>query len=449
MSDRLRLLLMAYQCAPEQGSVSQIGWEWYSRMANRAQVTLVTHIRNKKALDSKALPAPDAQVIFVDTEAFSGPLYRTASRLFPRSQHAVFLISSFDFFVFDCKATRMLRKMQSEGRSWDLAHMVTPVSPVATPTLHRLGVPLVLGPWNGGLKSPKTFPEFMSQDSAWLYPVRNLGQVLEACNGGIAAATTILTATEATDKSISPRNTSKCVRMLENGVDLSLFQALPWPPPPSATNPLRILFVGRLLPMKGIPMLIEALHGLQNSSPFELTIIGEGPERELLEHRASELGLSSCIHFLGARPLAEVATAMREAHVFCLPSVRESGGAVLLEAMAAARPVIAVKYGGPAEVVSEDVGHAIEPIGREHVCSELLKIFEEIIANPELWRKKGLAGRRRAELEFSWDAKIDSAINLYERILGTESRSVTASVAHQEQVKTELQANHDASMTRN
>jgi glycosyltransferase involved in cell wall biosynthesis len=222
--------------------------------------------------------------------------------------------------------------------------------------------------------------------------------------------------------------------MLENGVDLSLFQDFPWPPPPSATNPLRILFVGRLLPMKGIPMLIEALRRLHTSSPFKLTIIGEGPERELLERLASELGLSSCIHFLGSRPLVEVSAAMREAHVFCLPSVRESGGAVLLEAMAAARPVIAVKYGGPAEVVSEHVGHAIEPIGREHVCTELLKTFEEIIANPELWRKKGLEGRRRAELEFGWDAKIDAAIDLYKRILGPESRFVIGSAAHQEQV---------------
>lgn len=426
MSARRRLLLVAYQCGPEQGSVSQIGWEWYSRLAKRAQVTLVTHIRNKEAINSKPLPAPDAQVVFVDTEAFARPLYRAASRAFPRSQHAVFLISSFDFFVFDRKAIRILRKMQAEGHSWNLVHMVTPVSPVATPTLHRLGMPVVLGPWNGGLTSPKTFPEFMNQDSAWLYPIRNLGHVFEAINRGLAGATVILAATDATRKSISHRHRSKCVQMLENGVDLSVFKDFPWPAPPSTTNPLRILFVGRLLPMKGVPMLMEALKELSASAPFELAIIGEGPERVLLERLSSELGLSSCIRFLGARPLAEVSAAMRDAHVFCLPSVRESGGAVLLEAMAAARPVVAVKYGGPAEIVGEDVGHAIEPLGRKHVVMDLLKTFNQILADPESWRQKGLEGRRRAELEFGWDAKIDSAMALYNQILGAERRDVPA-----------------------
>jgi glycosyltransferase involved in cell wall biosynthesis len=438
MSSRLRVLLMAYQCGPGQGSVSQIGWEWYSRLARKAQVTLVTHIRNKAVLESTGLPAPDAKVVYVDTEAFAGPLYRTASRLFPRSQHAVFLISSFDFFVFDRKATRILKKMQAEGERWDLAQMVTPVSPVATPTLHRLGVPLVLGPWNGGLKTPKEFPEFMSQDSAWLYPIRNLGHVLEGINRGLAAATVILTATDATERSIAVRHRAKCVHMLENGVDLSLFQASPWPAPPFGNTPLKILFVGRLLPMKGIPMLIEALKELQHSFPFELTIIGEGPEKAPLEHLTKDLGLVSCIRFLGARPLAEVSAAMREAHVFCLPSVRESGGAVLLEAMAVARPVVAVKYGGPAEIVSEEVGHAIEPVGREYVRSELLKTFQQVISDPELWRKKGLEGRRRAELEFSWDAKIDAAIDLYGRILGPDGRAETGGVAHQVPNEAEL-----------
>jgi len=426
MSRRLRILLVAYQCGSGEGSVSQIGWEWFERLAKRVKVTLVTHVRNTKAILRSGLPAPDAEVIYVNTEAFAGPLYRTASLLFPRSQHAVFLISSLDFYYFDRKAVRILSKMQKLGHHWDLVHMVTPVSPVAIPSLHRLGMPVILGPWNGGLESPTTFPEFMKQDSAWMYPVRHLGNLFEWINGGLAGSARILTATLSTDRAIPSNHRSKCVRVLENGVDLSLFEATAWPSAPSRKDLLRILFVGRLLPMKGVPMLLEALKVLSSSTPCDLTIIGDGPERALLEKQTEELGLRANVHFLGARPLSEVSAAMRDAHVFCLPSVRESGGAVLLEAMAAARPVVAIKYGGPAEVVTDEVGRAIEPVGREYVVKELLATFQEIVKHPDSWRRKGVAGRRRAESEFGWEAKVNRTMELYARLVNREQSANAA-----------------------
>jgi glycosyltransferase involved in cell wall biosynthesis len=413
--NRLRILLSAYQCGPGEGSVSQIGWEWYSRLAQYAAVTLVTHVRNRAALEKEAPPAPDAQIIYVDTEAFAGPLYRLASRVFPRSQHSVFLISSLDFFVFDRQAVRTLKKMQNRGCAWDIAHCVTPVSPIASPTVHRLGVPVVLGPWNGGLKSPDTFPEFMNRDSAWLYPIRNLGRVAEFLNRGIARSSLVLTATIATDHSLYKRYRHKVQHMLENGVDLANFCATDWPIPPSPGHALQVLFVGRLVPFKGVSMLLEAVKNVSISAPVKLCIVGDGPERVPLERQAVELGISHSVSFLGNRTLREVSAAMQRAHVFCLPSVRESGGAVLLEAMATARPVIAVSYGGPAELVTDEVGHGIAPIGRSHVVEQLTTDLVSVIQDPEMWKRKGLEGRTRAEREFSWDAKIEQALLVYQQ----------------------------------
>src|SRR5579863_8566640 len=84
----LRVLMSAYQCAPGMGSVSQIGWEWYSRMAVRVPLTLVTHIRNRPALEAAGAPLHNSEIVYIDTEWFAGPVYRVASRLFPKSQHA-------------------------------------------------------------------------------------------------------------------------------------------------------------------------------------------------------------------------------------------------------------------------------------------------------------------------------------------------------------------------
>src|SRR5579871_436704 len=102
----LGVLMSAYQCAPGMGSVSQIGWEWYARMSARTPVTLLTHVRNRAALEAAGAPLHDSAIIYIDTEWFAGPVYRMAARLFPRSQHAVFMLASVDFYVYDAAARK-------------------------------------------------------------------------------------------------------------------------------------------------------------------------------------------------------------------------------------------------------------------------------------------------------------------------------------------------------
>jgi glycosyltransferase involved in cell wall biosynthesis len=412
---KIRVLLSAYQCGPGMGSVSQIGWEWYRRLSKACQVTLLTHVRNRSALEAANVPIEDSTVIFIDTEWFAGPLYRFASLCFPRSEHPLFLIASLDFFVYDWIATRHCRRLLKKGQSWDVVHAVTPVSPMAATGLHKLGIPLVLGPWNGALVSPKTFPEIMKAESKWLYPVRNFGRLIDFFVGSTRQAAMILTATSSTLAGIPARYREKCRFMLENGVDLDLFQSAPWPPAPSINYPLRIVFVGRLLPVKGVAMLLEAVKAL--NFPMQLTVVGEGPEKSELERIAAEFGITEKVFFTGNLPLNEVAQIMQQAHVFCLPSVRESGGAVLLEAMAVGRPVIAIDFGGPAEIVDEGVGAKLPATGKADVVQGLINAFENVRQQPELWIARGQEGRRRVENNYSWDAKIASAIAFYRELL--------------------------------
>ena len=409
------VLLSAYQCGPGQGSVSQIGWEWYSRLARKLPVTLLTHIRNRPALEKAGPPLPGSDIVYIDTEWFAGPLYRLASWLFPRSEHPVFLISSLDFYLYDWVALRTLRRLRQQGRHWDIVHQATPVSPLAATRLYQLHIPLILGPWNGGLRSPGEYPEIMRAESNWVYPIRKLGRWVDRLIGSSRHARKILTATSATRAEIPPGLRPKCIAMLENGVDLDVFTPADWPDPPTQGNPLEILFVGRLLPFKGVAMLLEAVARLR--FPYRLTIVGSGSEEAPLRIQAEALQLKGNIVFTGALPLPEVAGRMAQAHVFCLPSVRESGGAVLLEAMAAARPVIALAYGGPAEIVDDGIGCLIPSSGRATVVEEMAKALADVVDNPEQWRQRGLAGRKRVEQHYAWPVKIDAAIALYRQCL--------------------------------
>ena len=242
---------------------------------------------------------------------------------------------------------------------------------MAATRLHTLGIPLVLGPWNGALASPKTFPEIMQAESKWLYPVRNFGRVIDLLVGSTRKAAMILTATRSTLAGIPARYRAKCRFLLENGVDLNLFKPAPWPTAPSDSYPLHVAFVGRLLPVKGVAMLLEAIKALD--FPAQLTVVGEGPERSALERMTTEFGIAEKVLFTGNLPLNEVAQIIQQAHVFCLPSVRESGGAVLLEAMAVGRPVIAIDFGGPAEIVDDGVGVKLPATGKADVVQGLIK----------------------------------------------------------------------------
>jgi glycosyltransferase involved in cell wall biosynthesis len=381
-------------------------------MSRRAAVTLVTHVRNRKDLTQAGAPLPGTEVIYIDTEWFAGPLYKVASRVFHSSEHAVFLISSADFFVYDAAALRQLR---NRSREWDIVHAVTPVSPVAATRLHQLGLPLIVGPWNGGLQSPATFPEIMSADSGWVYRIRNAGRVFDRWIQCTKKAACILSATKSTDATLPGVRT---VRMLENGVDLANFH-----PAPAASTPrdtLRVVFVGRLIPAKGVSMLLEAVAQVRGEIPLRLTIIGDGPTRSALEKESAERSLTDIVRFTGGLSLPEVARQMRLADVFCLPSVRESGGAVLLESMASGVPVIAVNYGGPAELVDDEVGRVLSAAGKDALIDDLTKALIDAWRYPGEWKRKGERGRLRAEKSYGWDARMDSALELYANPAGVK-----------------------------
>jgi len=298
---------------------------------------------------------------------------------------------------------------------------------MAAGTLHRLGLPVVLGPWNGGLTTPAAFPEFMRQDSAWLYRIRSLGRLADRLNGATRHAAAVLTATAHTSACLPRECAARCVPMIENGVDFDLFPAAPWPAPPSAARPLEILFVGRLIPAKALPLLFHAMARVQARFPVRLTIVGDGPMRQQWTRESEDCGVAGAVRFLGMQALPEVAAAMRDAHVFCLPSVRESGGGVLLEAMASARPVIAIAHGGPGEIVDSEIGAAILPDGPAQAIEGIAGALQDAMERPSVWRERGEAGRRRARQLYGWDSKIAQALELYGQILSASSSKGTLS----------------------
>ncbi|MGQ9919955.1 MAG: glycosyltransferase [Desulfobacca sp.] len=185
--------------------------------------------------------------------------------------------------------------------------------------------------------------------------------------------------------------------IVPGGVDLS--QGL-WaePVPPVPDGPLRLLLVGRLVPVKGIDLLLAACARLQRQQlPFVCQIVGDGPERPRLAARIQALGLEKVVTLLGARYQAEVARLYDWCQVVVLSSRSEGTPMTIIEAMAKARPVVAPRLTAiPEMVVEGETGLLFEPGAAADLAAQLARLA----ADPELRLRMGVAARQQAAAKF-------------------------------------------------
>ena len=412
---RPKILLICYQCAPEGGSVAMIGWRWYKHLSERAAVRLVTHIRHQHELEP--ILEKGASVTYIDTERFAGPLWRAANRFLGRSQHVLFMVSNIDFLYFGYKVRQYFRGKDA-ARQYDICHVATPVSPVAPHRFGKIGPPTVLGPLNGGASTARGFPEITGAERMWLFKLRALSRVFTVWWGTYRHADLIYSANETNDRAIPKKWRSKIRRMSENGVDAVATRV---PPFPSADR-LELLFVGRLIAIKGLSLLIDAIAGL-DAPALRLRIVGAGPEEPFLRERIERRGLDHCIEFLGFQPQAALPELYRSCHFNVLPSIRESGGATILEAMAEGRPSIALDHGGPQSYITAACGYLIPCVNSEQVIDDLRALLQILIQDKSGLPTMAEASLQRARLSFTWPAKIQTALEDYATLLSKNLRA--------------------------
>ena len=213
---------------------------------------------------------------------------------------------------------------------------------------------------------------------------------------------------------------SRATVVCENAVDLPSYT-------PSITRSgrtLRLLFVGRLLPYKGVHFILRAMS--RADVDCTLDIVGDGPERRSLEALTELLGLQDRVRFRGAVPSDEIAGWMSRSDVFCFPSVRESGGSVVLEAMAAGTPAIVVDHGGPAETVSAKTGIRLTGKSSEAVVRGLATCIEDLSRNETRRARLGREARRSVERHYSWTRKIDRVLEVYRGLVSERREEAVA-----------------------
>jgi len=178
----------------------------------------------------------------------------------------------------------------------------------------------------------------------------------------------------------------------------------------------KLLYTGRLASEKGLPVLFESLGILKAQGyDFEMTLVGDGPERSALEASARALGIAEQVVFAGFAGQDEVFAHLRQSDVLVLPSLAEGVPVSLMEAMACGLPVIATYVGGVVELVEHDrtgqMVHAGDPTG-------LKKAIARYLDDCALRERVSKRAREKVVTDFNLDAEIDKLAALFRRHSG-------------------------------
>ena len=182
-----------------------------------------------------------------------------------------------------------------------------------------------------------------------------------------------------------------------------------------ATVPL-VGIVARLVPIKDHDVFLDAAHGLVRRLPdSHFVIVGDGERRSELTARADRLGLGRRVHFVGWRD--DLDRIYADLDVVALTSRNEGSPVSLIEAMAAARPVVATRVGGVADLVEDGVtGHLVSP-GDAVALTEALRALLE---DPEQRRMMGTAGRKLVASAFGAERLLSDMDAVYRELLAAK-----------------------------
>jgi hypothetical protein len=331
----LHVLLSAYACEPNRGSEPGVGWTWASQLPRCCRVSVITRTKNKPVIEAQLRrePIPNLRFYYVDLPKWL--------RFWKRGIVGAYLYYLIWQWLAFRAAQRLLR-----ADPFALVHHVT-FGSVAMPTfMPRLPVPFIFGPGGGGERGHRAFWRG-GGFGAWAYEALRSARAATLRFDPLVQSTLrrsarIFVTTPETLTLVPPNQRPKAHVLPAMGIAASEV-SVPGsssPDEPGDASLLRCYAVARLVHWKGIDLAIKAMAALPSTSPARLTIVGDGPQRARLERLIARLGVGDRVRLHAAIPYADYQRLVAESDVCIFPSLHDSGGTVVLEAMAAGKAVI-------------------------------------------------------------------------------------------------------------
>jgi glycosyltransferase involved in cell wall biosynthesis len=413
----MRICIVAEHASKRFGGEAFLPVHYFHLLRSRGiESWLVVHSRTRSEI-AELFPQDIDRILFVP-DLWIHRLVSNLSRFVPRRLSVATFGLLNQLITQFCQRSIVRRLIRNQ--SIDVIHQPIPISARFPSALFGLGVPVVMGPLNGGMEYPPAFRRNESWTSrAAIAFLRLFVNVANTLLPGKKHADVLLVANERTRRALPSGIRGRVIELDENGIDVGVWQTASGGP--DRTTPL-FVFVGRLVDWKALDIAIRALARVPSA---ELEVVGDGPMLETWKSLAGELGVKDRVCFIGRLSQPEYAARLRACIALVLPSLYESGGAVVLEAMATGKPVIATRWGGPADYLDKSCGILVEPESYKALVDGFAEGMQKLIDSPELAKSMGDAGRQRAVRDFDWQRRIDRVIGIYgELTVKSDSRKL-------------------------
>ena len=402
----MNILYIAYSCSPDHGSEDRIGWKIPVNSTNMNHVFVITKQEHKRSIEKYQKQHPELEKIrffYVDIPAvykkvFRGSTYSGRLNIWHRRAHQL--------AEEICKTERI-----------DVIHQITPVEFRSIGDYGNIpDVKFVCGPIGGGEYIPSGLQSYVGKYSLQegirkclnkmsLVKLKQAG-ILERCDK-------LLFANQETQREVCrcfQRTEANDPCFTEIGIEQS--EIIGKQGRKMYTDACVFLVAGRLIYRKGHDFLLDALKSLPKDLPWQCNVVGTGKEWKHLKEKITSYGLEDKVHLLGKVPFSRMAQIYSEADVLIMPSLRETTGSVLLEALARGLPVITIGQFGGAEILNENAGWRYTGDTKEAFVNNLSKCMAECIAKPQEVRKRGEQAALTAQ-EHTWDKKVNHYQDIY------------------------------------
>lgn len=394
----MKILVSAFACLPNTGSEGGVGWRWAKEWAKEHDVVVITDIyRSQGTKDYLAEhPISNPRIIF----------YRPwLLRWVPINAFTVQILYQF----WQIGLLAYVRRLHALER-FDLAHHVSYGVFRQPSLLGHAGIPLIFGPVGGGEDAPwrlkrslspaQRFREFLRTS------VNRFAKVDPFLRWGLSACSLILAKTRATADAMPSGFEERTRIALEIGTEEQPGVA---PHRAPKGRPIRLLYAGRLIGLKGIHLGLDAVAQARAwGVNVEFHIVGDGPYEERLRQQVQRLGLEAMVHWRRAMPQAELFELYRQMDAVLFPSLHDSSGNVVVEALSFALPVICLDLGGPADIVTQGSGWVVNTAGCDEgmVVVAMAEAIRSLASDSELFERLSVGALERAT-QLSWNDQIE------------------------------------------
>ena len=408
-----KVLICAFACVKDpdrrfgqgNGGEGVLGKNIVVQLGKFCDIFVITHISNKDAIEK-------------EKELSGKRFYYVALPEFLNFTKKVVQVYA---YLWQIKAYFVAKKLNKEIH-FDLFHHVTYANDwMASYMGALLGVPYVRGPGGGAHRIPRNFVNSFSAKDRVKEKIRSFGQWMYRHDpffvSGQKKAKAILVCNQEAINAIPKKWQDKVFLFSVNGIsekDLSITKEYK----KETNRDFTILTAGKLIKLKGFDLAIKAFKIFSDKvSNAKFTIIGEGPEQESLAKLVAELRLDGKVIFEPWVPREKLLHKMVSCDTFLFPSLRDGGGNVVVEAMAAGVPVVCFNIAGPGFHVDETCGIKIKPNNPRQAIADLATALERLYFDKGLRERLGRGAKEKAEREYDWNKLGDKLKEIYKKVL--------------------------------